>query len=51
MVWHVKANFGITIDNAFFNQVIPSWDYLVYLFMMISRFGMCNRYCEMIRDS
>lgn len=50
VLWHVKANLDVTIDNAFFNQVIHSWDYLVYLFMMISGFGMCNGYYEMIRD-
>lgn len=33
------------------NEVIPSWNELVYLFMIISGFGMCSGYYEQIREN
>ena len=31
-------------------KIIPSFDYLVYLFMIISGFGMCNGYYQKLKD-
>lgn len=31
-------------------RIIPSFDYLVYLFMIISGFGMCNGYYQKLKD-
>ena len=31
------------------DKVIPSFDYLVYLFMIISGFGMCNGYYQKLK--
>lgn len=31
-------------------RIIPSFDYLVYLFMIISGFGMCNGYYKKLKD-
>ena len=43
IAWHIKANTGFSTGGGL-DIVIPSFDYLVYLFMMISGFGMCNGY-------
>ena len=47
IAWHVKAN---TNFNGGTERIIPSFDYLVYLFMIISGFGMCNGYYKKLKD-
>lgn len=39
IAWHIKANTGFSTGGVL-DKVIPSFDYLVYLFMIISGFGM-----------
>lgn len=48
--WHVLANGRFQISGYFVERVIPSWDYLVFLFMIISGFGVCNGYLERIKN-
>ena len=43
IAWHIKANTGFSTGGVL-DKVIPSFDYLVYLFMIISGFGMCQCY-------
>lgn len=49
VAWHVLANGGFEVSGYLAEEVIPSWNYLVYLFMMISGFGMCSGYYERIK--
>lgn len=48
IAWHVKANTGFSTGGVL-DKVIPSFDYLVYLFMIISGFGMCNGYYQKLK--
>ena len=48
IAWHVKANTGFSTGGGL-DKVIPSFDYLVYLFMIISGFGMCNGYYQKLK--
>lgn len=48
IAWHVKAN--MDFRGVLLERIIPSFDYLVYLFMMISGFGMCNGYYEKMKS-
>lgn len=47
IAWHVKANTGFS--TGVLDKVIPSFDWLVYLFMIISGFGMCNGYYQKLK--
>ena len=49
IAWHVKANTGFSTGEGVLDKVIPSFDYLVYLFMIISGFGMCNGYYQKLK--
>lgn len=49
IAWHVKANSNFN-GGYWTERVIPSFDYLVYLFMIISGFGMCNGYYQKLKD-
>lgn len=49
IAWHVKANTGFSTGGGVLDKVIPSFDYLVYLFMIISGFGMCNGYYQKLK--
>lgn len=51
VAWHVLANGGFQIDGYIVDVIIPSWNDLVYLFMMISGFGICNGYYESIKNN
>ena len=42
--WHVFANGDFAINRIAAEQVIPSWNHLVYLFMLLSGFGISNGY-------
>ncbi len=48
--WHVKANTNFNGGGVLTERIIPSFDYLVYLFMIISGFGMCNGYYQKLKD-
>lgn len=48
IAWHVKAN--TNFNGGYWQKIIPSFDYLVYLFMIISGFGMCNGYYQKLRN-
>lgn len=37
------------VRGGVLDKVIPSFDYLVYLFMIISGFGMCNGYYQKLK--
>lgn len=50
VAWHVLANGDFQMDGYFVANVIPSWNDLVYLFMIISGFGMCNGYYKHVKD-
>lgn len=52
IAWHVKANtnFNGGGGGVLTERIIPSFDYLVYLFMIISGFGMCNGYYQKLKD-
>ena len=49
IAWHVKANTNFN-GGLLTEKIIPSFDYLVYLFMIISGFGMCNGYYQKLKD-
>ena len=50
IAWHVKANTNFNGGGGLTERIIPSFDYLVYLFMIISGFGMCNGYYQKLKD-
>lgn len=50
IAWHVKANTNFNGGGLLTEKIIPSFDYLVYLFMIISGFGMCNGYYQKLKD-
>ena len=50
IAWHVKANTNFNGGGYWSERIIPSFDYLVYLFMIISGFGMCNGYYQKLKD-
>ena len=50
IAWHVKANTNFNGGGVLTERLIPSFDYLVYLFMIISGFGMCNGYYQKLKD-
>lgn len=48
ILWHVFANSNYEWGGVIFERIIPSFNYLVYLFMLISGFGMCNGYYDKV---
>lgn len=50
IAWHVMWNSGVQLNDVFCNKVVPSWNFLVYLFMIVSGFGMCNGYYEKVKS-
>lgn len=50
VIMHVLANGRYEIDGFIGHKVIPSFYNLVFLFMMVSAFGMCCGYYERIRN-
>ncbi len=51
LMMHVRALGGYDISGAVYQKVIPSFTYLVFLFMMVSAFSMCCGYYEKIQDN
>ncbi len=47
---HIKANTSYQISGWAWNSLIPSLTLLVYLFLMISGFGMCCGYYDKVKD-
>ena len=45
---HIQANTEYRINGFVYNTVISSWTWLVYLFLIISGFGMCCGYYDKI---
>lgn len=50
VLMHVIANGEYRIEGFVFERLIPSFTNLVFLFMMVSGFGMCCGYCQKIVD-
>ena len=50
IIMHICANVDYTISGFFYNHVIDSWKWLVFLFMIISSFGLCCGYLERFRN-
>ena len=50
IAWHVMANSAFQLNAFMSGRIIPSWNYLVYLFMIISGFGMCNSYYDRVKS-
>ncbi|MCM1219362.1 MAG: acyltransferase [Lachnospiraceae bacterium] len=48
VLMHVRENTSYSIDGFIYNRLIPSLTNLVFLFMMISAFGMCCGYYERV---
>lgn len=51
IIMHICANTEYKINDVFFNQIIPEFTQLVYLFLTISGFGMCCGYYNKIRTN
>ena len=49
--WHVLANGHFQFEGFIVNKIIPSWNELVYLFMIISGLGMCNGYYKRVKNN
>lgn len=47
---HIQANTHYTISGFVYSKVIPSWTWLVYLFLIISGFSMCCGYFSQIAE-
>ena len=47
---HVLSNGGFNMEGFIFKQLIPAFANLVFLFMMVSGFGMCCGYYQRIID-
>lgn len=50
VLMHVLLNSEYELSGFVFKQSIPSFTNLVFLFMMVSAFGMCCGYCQKIVD-
>ena len=51
VMMHVKANTDYNISGFIFNRLIPSFTDFVFLFMVISAFGMCCGYLEKVLNN
>lgn len=51
IIMHVLANSNYDVSGFFFTRVIPSFSELVYLFIMISGFGMCLGYHDKFKNN
>ena len=50
VLMHVRSNGKFDMEGFVFTQLIPSFAHLVFLFMMVSGFGMCCGYYQKIVD-
>ncbi len=51
VMMHVEKNNTYSIEGLFYQNIIPSFVDFVYLFMMISAFGMCCGYLEQMQNA
>ena len=51
VLMHVAANNSYSISGFIYESVIPSFTNFVFLFMIVSAFGMCCGYYEKIIDN
>lgn len=47
---HIRANTAYSMDGYFYNTIVKSWTWLVYLFLILSAFGMCCGYFEEFKN-
>ncbi len=47
---HILSNGNYELGGFVFERLIPSFTNLVFLFMMVSGFGMCCGYYQKIKD-
>ena len=50
VLMHVKTNSSYQIGGVVFNNIIPLFTNLIYLFMIISGFSMCCGYYDKIQN-
>jgi peptidoglycan/LPS O-acetylase OafA/YrhL len=50
VMMHIQANNTYAISGIFADKIIPSFANFVFLFMVISAFGMCSGYYERIKN-
>lgn len=48
---HIRANSGYHIEGFVYNRMIPSFTNFVFLFMVVSAFGMCCGYYEKVLNN
>lgn len=51
IVMHIQANSSYIINGFWYNSFIPALTWLVYLFLMISGFGMCAGYLQRFQNN
>lgn len=51
MMMHIQANTAFNIHGFVWEKLIPSFTWLVLLFLMISGFGMCAGYLEKFKNN
>ncbi len=51
MLMHIRANMQLEINGCLYNTIIPFFTNFVFLFMMISGFGMCCGYYDKIKNN
>ena len=50
VLMHVLSNGNFNLTGFIFENLIPSFTNLVFLFMMVSGFGMCCGYYQKFKD-
>ena len=50
LIMHVCANSGLRFEGFLYNRLIPAFTDFVFLFMMVSAFGMCCGYFDKISN-
>lgn len=47
---HVRSNADYQIEGVIYNTIVPSWTWFVYMFLIISGFGICCGYYDKIAN-
>lgn len=50
VLMHILSNGNFGLNGLVFQKLIPSFTNLVFLFMMVSDFGMCCGYYQKFKD-
>ncbi|MBR4627230.1 MAG: acyltransferase [Ruminococcus sp.] len=50
IIMHIRANSAYNLSGYVYDTIIASWTQFVYLFIMISGFGMCVGYYSKVKD-